>query len=115
LIYGLLLHGIKRAYPEVLKRVLQDPNVDGVLCIGVAMNLPEYEDLNISEELNQVVSKDNRKPVVIWLYGPNTEEIGRRVERYKQIMTYQSIERTAWALSLLTTPDFSSKTNKGLS
>ncbi len=108
-------HGIKRAYPEVLKRVLQDPNVDGVLCIGVAMNLPEYEDLNISEELNQVVSKDNRKPVVIWLYGPNTEEIGRRVERYKQIMTYQSIERTAWALSLLTTPDFSSKTNKGLS
>jgi len=94
-------HGIKHAYSKTLENVLQDPNVDGLLCISVAMNLPEYEDLNISEELNQVISKNNRKPVVMWLYGPNTDEISTRVERYGQIMTYQSIEKAAWALSLL--------------
>ena len=73
--------------------------MDGVLCINVALNLPDYAFLDVSGELSRLVSGD--KPVVAWLYGENSEGIGKRLEKVKKIMTFPTIERAVWTLSVL--------------
>jgi len=40
-------------------------------------------------------------PVIAWLYGPSTKEVGQRFESRKRIMVYPSLEIATWALSLL--------------
>lgn len=96
---AVMKHGMQKVYPPALKVLLADPAVDGVLCISVALKLPDYAFLDVSGELNQVVS--GGKPVVAWLYGENSEGIGREIEKEGRIISFQTIERAVWALSVL--------------
>ncbi len=96
---AVMKHGMRKVYPRALKALLADPAVDGVLCINVALNLPDYAFLDVSEELNQVVS--GNKPVVAWLYGENSEGIGKKLEAKGKIITFPTLEGAAWALSVL--------------
>jgi acyl-CoA synthetase (NDP forming) len=81
--------------------VLNDPNVDGIICIAIAP-LPEFSFLDVSETLNTVIAEFvGRKPVIVWTYGPNTAEVQKRYESRKQIMVYPTLELATWALSLL--------------
>lgn len=98
---AVMKHGLKVVYPEALKVILGDPNVDGILFISIASELPQFEFLDVSEEVNQVISGESQKPVVTWLYGPNLNEISERFEKEKRITVYQTIEKAAWSLSLL--------------
>jgi len=98
---AVMLHGPDRAYSTALRAVLADPNVDGVICIAIAP-APENAFLDVSDSLNSVMKELPReKPVVAWLYGPNTRAVGRRFESEGRIMTYPTLETAAWALSLL--------------
>jgi acetyltransferase len=98
---AVMLHGAHKAYSVALKAVLDDPNVDGVVCIAIAP-LPEFSFLDVSAALNRVLQESNlKKPVAAWLYGPNTDDISKAFEAKKRIMTYPTIEGAAWALSIL--------------
>ena len=98
---AVMRHGLKRVYAAALEAVLDDHNVDGVLCISIAPYLPDFDFLDVSESLNNVVLRERQKPVVAWLYGPNVNEISKRFEKEKKITVYQTIERAAWSLALL--------------
>jgi acetyltransferase len=98
---AVMRHGLKRVYAAALEAVLDDHNVDGVLCISIAPYLPDFDFLDVSESLNNVVLKERQKPVVAWLYGPNVNEISKRFEKEKKITVYQTVERSAWSLALL--------------
>ena len=93
--------GTGNAYSIALKAVLDDPNVDGVICIAIAPMIPEFSFLNVSDALNKVVEEQPNKPVIAWLYGPNPEEINKKFESKKRIMTYPTLEIAAWSLSIL--------------
>ncbi len=93
--------GTGNAYSVALKAVLDDPNVDGIICIAIAPMVPEFSFLDVSEPLNKVMEEQANKPVIAWLYGPNPEEISKRFESKKRIMTYPTLEIAAWSLSLL--------------
>ncbi|MBU4427361.1 MAG: hypothetical protein KKB35_11585, partial [Proteobacteria bacterium] len=69
--------------------------------ISIAPCLPAFDFLDVSESVNKVVLRENQKPVVAWLYGPNVKEIGKRFEKKNKIMVYQTIEKAAWSLALL--------------
>ncbi len=98
---AVMLHSAQKAYSVALKAVLKDPNVDGVICIAIAP-LPEFSFLDVSESLNRVVEGfPSNKPVIAWIYGPNTKVIGKAYESQKRIMTFPTIEMATWALSLL--------------
>ncbi len=98
---AVMLHGGHKAYSGALKAVLNDPNVDGILCIALAP-LPEFSFLDVSQSLNAVMEEfPAKKPVVAWIYGPNKEAVGRRFEARNRIMVYPTIEMATWALSLL--------------
>ncbi|MBC8458128.1 MAG: hypothetical protein H8D67_09060 [Deltaproteobacteria bacterium] len=94
-------HKLKDVYAIALKAVLDDHNVDGVLCISIAPEIPESTFLDVSEIINRVVSKRPDKPVVVWLYGPNQKRINQKLETENRVGAYQTIERAVWSLSLL--------------
>lgn len=96
-----MLHGAHKAYSVALKAVLNDPNVDGVIFITIAPMIPEFSFLDVSEALNRVMEEIPSKPVIGWLYGPKTKEIGKKFESKKRIMTYPTLEIATWSLSLL--------------
>jgi len=98
---AVMLHGAHKAYSVALKAVLNDPNVDGVICIAIAP-MPEFSFLDVSELLNNVMEEfPPNKPVIAWTYGPNVLEVRKRYESKKRIMTYPTLEIATWALSLL--------------
>ena len=94
-------NGLKNVYAIALKAVLDDHNVDGVLCISIAPEIPESAYLDVSEIINGVVSKLPHKPVVAWFYGPNQRLIYQKLERERKVGAYQTIEKAVWSLSLL--------------
>jgi len=98
---AVMRHDLKSIYATALKAVLDDDNVDGVLCISIAPFLPAFDYLDVSESVNKVVLRENQKPVVAWLYGPDVKEIGKRFEKENKITVYQTIEKAAWSLALL--------------
>ncbi|MGD9038858.1 MAG: CoA-binding protein [Desulfobacteraceae bacterium] len=98
---ALMLHSAEKVYADALRAVLKDPNVDGVICIAIAPE-PEFSNLEVSELLNRVMEEfPPRKPVIVWTYGPNAREVRKQYESKKRIMTYPTLEISAWALSLL--------------
>jgi acetyltransferase len=94
-------NSVREAYGAALRAVLNDPNVNGVICIAIAPMMPEFSFLDVSDTLNKVAEEFPSKPVVAWLYGPNPDEIGKKLEGEKKIMTYPTLELAAWSLSLL--------------
>ncbi|MBC8457888.1 MAG: CoA-binding protein [Deltaproteobacteria bacterium] len=98
---AVMLHGAHKIYSVALKAVLNDPNVDGVICIAIGP-LPEFSFLDVSESLNSVMEEfPPNKPIIAWTYGPNTTEVDKRFESKKRIMVYPTLEIATWALSLL--------------
>jgi acyl-CoA synthetase (NDP forming) len=96
-----MLNGPDKAYAIALRAVLKDPHVDGVICVTVGPNLPDYAFLDVSEALKEVAEELPDKPIAAWLYGPNPDEIGKRFESTKRIMAYPTLEIASWSLSLL--------------
>jgi len=98
---AVMLHGARKAYSVALRAVLNDANVDGVICIAIAP-VSEYAFLDVAETLNDVVAEiDSDTPVIAWIYGPNTAEVAKRLESKNRIMVYPTLEIATWALSLL--------------
>ena len=98
---AVMKHGTGKAYSVALRAVMNDPQVDGVICIAIAPRLPEFSFLEVSKSLNTVIEELPDKPVVAWLYGPNPEEISTKFEKKKRIMIYPTLDLAAWSLSLL--------------
>jgi len=98
---AVMMHGARKAYSVALKAVLKDPHVDGIICVAIAP-LPEFSFLNVSEALNDVVeTSPAEKPVIGWIYGPNTTEVQMQFESKNRIMIYPTLELATQALSWL--------------
>ena len=98
---AVMKYGTDKAYSTAIKAVMNDPQVDGVICIAIAPRLPEFSFLEVSKSLNRTVEELPDKPVVAWLYGPNPEEISAKFEKKKRIMIYPTLDLAAWSLSLM--------------
>ncbi len=98
---AVMKHGTAKAYSIALRAAMDDPNVDGVICIAIAPKIPDFSFLDVSEALNDVMEDVPHKPVVAWLYGPNPLMIRTHFEARNRIMIYPTLELATWALSLL--------------
>jgi len=98
---AVMKHGASKVYSLALEAVLNDPNVDGIVCVAIAP-LPEFSFLNVAEALNEVVENSpQEKPVIGWTYGPNTTEVQMQFESKNRIMTYPTLELATQALTWL--------------
>jgi acetyltransferase len=89
---AVMKHGMRKAYTTALRDALADPNVDGVLCVALALADAEQKHLG-TEEVIQRLSDKSDKPVVVWTYGPQREETARRVEQHGRALVVRSLER----------------------
>ncbi len=98
---AIMKHGLKDVCAEAMDVVMDDPNVDGILYLAIAPELPAFAFLDASDDVNKAVPKERRKPLVGWVYGPNVKEINEKFEKEKKVTIFQTIEKAAWSLSLL--------------
>jgi acyl-CoA synthetase (NDP forming) len=98
---AVMKHGPGKAYSVALKAAMNDPTVDGVICIAIAPTVPEFSFLDVSESLNKVMKQAPAKPVAAWLYGPNSLDMSKHFESGGTIMTYPSLELASWSLAIL--------------
>jgi acyl-CoA synthetase (NDP forming) len=89
---AIMKNGMRKGYGIALRDALADPNVDGVLCVALALADAEQEHLG-AEEVIQEVSEELDKPVVVWVYGPECEETILRLERHGRALAVPSLER----------------------
>lgn len=89
---AVMKNGMRKGYGIALRDVLADPNVDGVLCVALALADAEQEHLG-AEEVIQELSEELDKPVVVWVYGPECHETSRRLERHGRALAVPSLER----------------------
>jgi len=98
---ALMVHGMEHVYPAVLRSVLEDPGVDGVICIAIAPDLPDQAYLDATGAIEQVADACPKKPVVAWLYGANQECVSRNLERSGTVISVAALPRAARVLEAL--------------
>lgn len=83
-----VMHGYKNVYKAALATLIQDPNVDAVLCIAGAPTLKTIKE----------VIKDQMKPVVTWALG-RWEEVYSRMNEVNYFAVYPTPQRALKALA----------------
>ncbi len=87
------------AFPNILERVLQDANVDAVLCIYCAYSLPKYADFDASLYIGKLAAAYPHKPILGWSYGMDIAGFTERVEREGNAMVFPSLEDATGVLA----------------
>ena len=86
-------NGMKTAYGTALKSALEDPNVDGVLCLALALEKDEQKSLGVEDLIGELSEKYD-KPIVVWFYGSRKEQTSRHLEgSTARALTVSSLEQ----------------------
>ena len=86
-------------YRTILKALLDDDNVDAVLCFSHGVELNEGDVLDITDMLMELASSHD-KPLIPWIYwAPHVQEQTAKLEKTRRIVTYPTLERAIRALA----------------
>jgi len=97
-----MTHGYKKVFKIALEAVLNDGNVDAVLCITPSYGMiPEYDFMDASEVIKRTVTTFKDKPVVLCIYGPCTREMASNLEETGNTVAYTDPKRALRVLSIL--------------
>jgi len=97
---AIMKHGIRKAFRTPLKDTLSDPNVDGVICINLAMAESDQKHLG-AEKIIQELSDRFNKPVVVWVYGSHPEPVIKDLETHGRAFVTGSLERSVRMLATM--------------
>ncbi len=95
---ALMKNGMKKVYRIALRDVLKNSNVDGVICLALGLDRKQQRYFSSLVEI-QNLSLEFSKPVVVWVYGPQAEEVRNQMNQYGRAMTVPSLERGAKVLA----------------
>lgn len=93
-----MLSSYDEVYRRVLTTVLQDPGVDGVICITPAWFADDY--LDISATIAQAAGSGD-KPVTLWAMGSRWRDLADKLEQQGTLVAFPSTHRAARALAAL--------------
>ena len=86
-----LMHGYEKVYRESLAALLEDDNVDAILCIS---GIPALKDI-------QQVASNKPKPVITWILGEWNESLLSEIKETGFKAIYPTPERAVRALAAL--------------
>lgn len=98
---AVMKHGMEKVYAAALEATLKDRNVDGVLCIAVAPEIPEMAFVDATGVIHDMARRFPGKPVVAWLYGPNQHDRQKALEERGCVVAFPTVERAGRALTAL--------------
>ena len=82
-----------------MKALLDDDNVDAVLCFSHGVELNKGNVLDITDMLMELASSHD-KPLIPWIYwAPHVQEQTAKLEKTRRIVTYPTLERAIRALA----------------
>ena len=85
----------KATFPTVLETLLQDPQVDAVLCIYCSYPLPKYSLYDSSNYIATIAANHRDKPILCWTYGLDIEGFTRNIESSGAAMVFPSLDDAA--------------------
>jgi acetyltransferase len=88
-------------FPRVLEALLQDPQVDAVVCIYCSYRLPKYALYDASRHIARLAGQYGDKPVLCWSYGLDIEGFTKKVEAKGTAMVFPSLDSAATTLAKL--------------
>jgi acetyltransferase len=92
--------GLAQAQVEILRLLLDDPQVDGVVILLNCYKATGYESLkDLVEGIVDEAAKTRDKPVALWAFGLNQQEIIENAEARNVVAGFTSPERAARALA----------------
>ncbi len=89
---AVMKHGMKTAYATALRDALEDPGVDGVLCLALALEPADQARLSAIDVIREL-SEESSKPVLAWLYGPQRNRARDELEQEGRALAVPSLER----------------------
>jgi len=103
---AMMSYGVKKAYPIMLKTVLEDPNVDAVISISGHFYMQFPSDWKITPEtILSVVDGKVKKPLIVCTIGEflNIEELNKLTRTFneKGVLCYPSVETSVKVLAAL--------------
>ncbi|MFZ5648175.1 MAG: acetate--CoA ligase family protein [Bacillota bacterium] len=97
--------GMSKGYLPVtrmaLEKIMDDPQVDAVICITPAYKDPDRDPLDITWLFKDIAGKYPDKPLAAWIFGPHRRQYAQKLEEEGTIVVYPSPERAARALAAL--------------
>jgi acetyltransferase len=95
---AIMKNGIRKAYDTALRDVLSDPTVDGVICLALGLEDSEQQHLGAEEVIGQI-SEEFEKPIVVWVYGSQTDKALQNLECRGRALTVPTLEGAVRVLS----------------
>lgn len=96
-----MLSSYEQAYRRTLLTVLDDPNVDAVVCITSSFLAADEDFLDITALIREAAASGSGKPVVAWTYGKRLQDYARELEKEHNVLAFPTLERAVRALSAL--------------
>lgn len=97
--------GMSKGYLPItrlaLEKIMNDPQVDAVICITPAYLDPDEDPLDISALFKDAARMRPDKPLALWVFGPHRSKYGQKLEEEGTIVAYPSPEQAARALAAL--------------
>lgn len=91
---SVMKHGARPVYKTYLQALLGDENVDAVFCVILTPKIPGQEFFNVSEEIIEAAIRFSTKPIVVWGYGPDLEEMQEKLDSSGRVVILPSPERS---------------------
>jgi acetate---CoA ligase (ADP-forming) len=96
-----MFHGYHNSYRRIMEALMEDPQIDSLLCIAGSFLDKEGDFLDTTSLIREISGKYPGKPVVAWTYGERFQEYAREFEKDKNVVYFYSIDRAVRALSAL--------------
>lgn len=96
-----MFHGYQYCYGRILEALLQDPQIDAVICMTGSFLAPEDDFLDVTGVIRETAGKYPDKPVVVSSCGNNYPYYQEELEKDNTVAYYFSLDRAARALAAL--------------
>ncbi len=98
---SVMKYGYERTYLPVIRRLLDDPGVDMLVCISASHSVPDEGTAYVEKFLLEAARKRPDKPVALWNFGSSRHLMASHVEDRGPVAVYSSPERLARSLGVL--------------
>ena len=96
-----MFHGYQQSYRLILEALLQDSQVDAVICATGSHMQTEDDFMDVSGIIKELAGKYPHKPVAVTTFGANYSYYEKEIESDNTVLYYFSMERAARSLAAL--------------
>lgn len=92
--------GLRKTYVEILRLLLDDHQVDAVICVMAAYKLTGEDVMSaVLDDVVKEAARKREKPVTVWVFGANQKKVIAELDQSGVVAGFPNPERIARALA----------------